>query len=424
MQAHRLPVMPDALLPHHPVLVGRSARAHLADLPMRLFPECALVMDEDAFVSGPGITATPDPVINECWRLDGWRVWLAPEGLVEHLQNRMLPLDALGVRADGAVVDPLAGYAVLESGQFGEWQAEWGRDPALPLKALALAAETGVHLEQRTLHAVGEAGKSIFRVKRCRIAEMVTEVLLSQRPDAGLMLVQASGLMALILPEVEALVDFHKSSRHHHKDVWRHTCQVVAQSVPRFTVRWAALLHDIGKVYTRSYAPKGKVHFFSHDDVGAYLFEGIAARLEFETESAETIRGLIQHHLRPGLYQSTWKDAAIRRFDREMGPLLDELLHLARADVTSARPGVRRRAIHSLYELRTRIETLREKAHQQRNRVPRGLGVSIIRDLNVEPGPRVGELRSLCEDAVKQGALPESPAVEDCIAFLKKLLAA
>ena len=126
--------------------------------------------------------------------------------------------------------------------------------------------------------------------------------------------------------ELAATVDFSQESGRRHKDVWEHTKQVVWQAERRPAVRWAALLHDIGKVKTRSITPDGKVCFHRHSEVGARLFEDVSRRLGFDGPTRRTLRFLILHHLRPNQYVESWTDSAVRRFAHEMGPVLTDLL--------------------------------------------------------------------------------------------------
>src|SRR4051794_12292702 len=170
-----------------------------------------------------------------------------------------------------------------------------------------------------------------------------------------------SGLLAVWLPELEATVDFSQEAGRRHKDVWEHTKQVVRQSVPRPLVRWAALLHDIGKVPTRTFTPDGGVHFHRHSEVGARMFEDVARRFRFDKPMKQKLKFLILHHLRPNQYDASWTDSAVRRFDRELQEHLVDLLDLSRADITSARPGKRQNALRNISELSTRIQQLREE---------------------------------------------------------------
>ena len=134
--------------------------------------------------------------------------------------------------------------------------------------------------------------------------------------------------------------------------------------MPRLEVRWAALLHDIGKVKTRSIAPNGEVHFFGHAEVGARMFDKIDRRLPlFAKDEAlkGTVRALILHHLRASQYDASWTDSAVRRFAKEMGELLGDLLDLSRADITTKRPEKKRKGLRQISELADRVRKVQEE---------------------------------------------------------------
>src|SRR5689334_17196396 len=188
-------------------------------------------------------------------------------------------------------------------------------------------------------------------------------IILSKDPETGLDALLACGALSALLPEVGALVGFG-DGEWRHKDVWKHTKQVVRQAVPRLEVRLAALLHDVGKVKTRSISPAGEVHFFGHAEVGARMFDRLNRRLPlFDQDAAlkSSVRFLILHHLRANQYEGDWTDSAVRRFAREMGGNLDDLLCLSRADITTKRPEKKRRGLEQISELAQRIRTLAEQ---------------------------------------------------------------
>ena len=257
-----------------------------------------------------------------------------------------------------------------------------------------------------------------MRVDRAVQRDALTRLLTGRRPDEALKLLARARVLNFVLPEVVALIDFHRSSRHHHKDVWAHTCQVVRQTLPRPQLRWAALLHDVGKVYTRGYGPGRTVQFLRHDELGALIFEGIATRLALPAAFAETVHALVLHHLRANLYSPEWSDSAVRRFAIDIGPLTEDLIALSRADCTTGRRARRREAMRNLYQLRERITSVQAADAARRPAVPKGLGRAIIDRLGVSPGPGVGELRRACEAAVRSGVLPEAPQIDDCIAWI------
>jgi poly(A) polymerase len=227
---------------------------------------------------------------------------------------------------------------------------------------------------------------------------------MAEEAAAALQWMHEVGILAVILPEVAATVDFTQEMGRRHKDVWKHTKQVVSQSVQQAQIRWAALLHDIGKVPTRSVAADGKVTFHGHAEVGARMFDRISRRLEFPKPLRGKVRFLILHHLRANQYDGAWTDSAVRRFDREMEDHLEDLLHLSRADITSARRHKREAALNQIEELLARIVALRE-IDSRKPPLPSGLGNEIMARFNLEPGRIIGDLRRELEQAVEAGSL-------------------
>lgn len=157
---------------------------------------------------------------------------------------------------------------------------------------------------------------------------------MGKNTEEGLDALHLTGALDVWMPEVAGLVGFG-DGEWRHKDVWKHTKQVVWQSVPRIAVRWGALLHDIGKPKTRRIEPNGDVHFHGHSEVGAAMFrKRVGERLGFDRELFDRIHYLILHHLRASQYDPDWTDAAVRRFAKDMGEGLTDLLDLSRADIT------------------------------------------------------------------------------------------
>jgi poly(A) polymerase len=229
-------------------------------------------------------------------------------------------------------------------------------------------------------------------------------LLMGQHVEDALQWLQEAGLLGRILPELSATVDLRQEMGRRHKDVWKHTKQVVAQSVPQREIRWAALLHDVGKVPTRAIMPTGKVTFHGHAEVGARMFDRIARRLAFPRSMRSRVRFLILHHLRANQYDGSWTDSAVRRFDREMGEHLQDLLDLSRADITSARQHKREAAVRQIEELLGRVLALRE-IDSRKPPLPSGLGNEIMTRFGLGPGRIIGELRRELEQAVEAGEL-------------------
>ncbi len=230
------------------------------------------------------------------------------------------------------------------------------------------------------------------------------EILVSELPDLALVFLHGTGLLGASLPEVTAMIDF-RDEYARHKDLWTHTIRVVAQVDPDPILRWAALLHDIGKVATRSCDEHGRIHFLGHEVVGARMFRKIARRLRFPADQEERIRFLIRNHLRAGQYDRDWTDSAVRRFGVEVGPGLDDLLSLSRADITTKYESRKNRNIQLLEELLGRVSAIREQDAVP-PALPKGLGISIMERHGLEPGPVLGRIMHALEDLVNLGVLP------------------
>lgn len=238
------------------------------------------------------------------------------------------------------------------------------------------------------------------------VRAQLDRLLLGRHADLGLDSLLGSGVLEAVLPEVRALVGL-SDYEWRHKDVWRHTKQVVIQAVPRLAIRWSALLHDIGKPRTRR-MENGDITFIGHPEVGARMFDKIARRehlFDDEPGLRETVRFLILHHQRAGQYEASWTDSAVRRFGRELAPHLDELLLLSRADMTTKHRAKKRRNLFAIKELQDRIRRL--AAEDARiPPLPSGVGDEIMRAFGLRPSRQVGEIKRALEELVEAGELP------------------
>ncbi|HEY3500341.1 MAG TPA: HD domain-containing protein [Polyangiaceae bacterium] len=233
-------------------------------------------------------------------------------------------------------------------------------------------------------------------------------VMLAEHADLGLDSLLATGVLDSLMPEVKAMVGFG-DGEWRHKDVWKHTKQVVVQSVTRIEVRYAALFHDIGKVRTRSIAPNGEVHFFGHAEVGARMFDRLERRARlFKSDGAlfDSVRFLVLHHLRASQYDGKWTPSAVRRFTKEIGAHLDDLLCLSRADITTKRPEKKRRGVALIDELSERISTLAEEDAKQPP-LPTGLGTELMQAFGLPPSRKLGDIKRALEAAVEAGEIEE-----------------
>src|SRR5262245_45075666 len=236
-----------------------------------------------------------------------------------------------------------------------------------------------------------------------RLRDAMELALMGRDVDLALEWMQQAGIVRVLFPELEATVDLVQETGRQHKDVWAHTKQVVKQTVRRPLVRWAALLHDIGKVPTRTFTDAG-VHFHGHAEVGARMFDRVQQRFDFARDERQTIRFLIKHHLRTNQYSEQWTDSAVRRFHREMGPHMTDLLDLSRADITSKRPGRRKQLLEQISALSDRVVRLAEE-DAKLPPLPTGVGNAIMAAFEIPPSRLVGDLKRALETAVDTGTL-------------------
>ena len=285
---------------------------------------------------------------------------------------------------------------------------------ALFLPALTVAREGVLPASALSTQARAQATLAAEVEPRVVYAHL-SAAFCGRHPDLALQWLHDVGLLDHHLPELVATVALRQEGGRRHKDVWEHTKVVVRQAVPRLEVRWAAVLHDIGKVPTRRFVGPGKVTFHGHAEVGAEMFRaGPLRRLPFPPAVAERVEGLILLHLRPGQYDGTWSDGAVRRFAREAGPHLRDLLDLSRADVTSQRPGQRRRCLFRISELARRIREL-AAADAKEPPLPAGLGHALMDAFALPPGPHIGALRRRLEALCDAGELTRGLAIERCV---------
>jgi len=269
--------------------------------------------------------------------------------------------------------------------------------------AAAIACGDGAWPAEAVTRAAQEMADAVRDASPADVRAAVGEMLMGREVDHGLEWLKETGLLAIVFPELEATADLVQETGRQHKDVWGHTKQVVKQAVRRPLVRWAALLHDIGKVPTRTFTADG-VHFHGHAEVGARMFDKVSQRLPFDRDTRRAIRFLVRHHLRSNQYSDQWTDSAVRRFHREMAPHLVDLLDLSRADITSKRPGRRKQILESIHALSERMERLAEE-DAKLPPLPGGVGNTIMEVFRLPPSKLIGDLKRYLEEQVNTGAL-------------------
>lgn len=286
------------------------------------------------------------------------------------------------------------------------------------LEMAAVAAEKG-HLTE-LVHVVSAQDLELaFRLDARAVRNRLDRVVMGEDPELGLDTLLDCGALRVFFPEVHAMVGFG-DGEWRHKDVWKHTKQVVRQAVPRLELRWGALFHDIGKTKTRSISPDGKVHFLGHAEVGTRMFDKLDRRSGmFSTDPAlrDTIRFLVLHHLRANQYDPNWTDSAVRRFARELGAHLEDLMCLARADITTKRPEKKRKGLNQIEELAARISALAAEDAKQPP-LPTGVGDALMKSFKLPPSRLIGDIKKKLEAAIEKEEIAPYLASEDYVDFV------
>ena len=190
-----------------------------------------------------------------------------------------LAVEGIGLVHGEDLVDAGGGCEMVGDGVLRASASTIENNHLSGLQLIALASETRCKLDSNTIESIRHATHRVYGAERGAVRHWLTRLLLGRNVYSALGQLQQSRLLAFLLPEVEAFVGFHLSSPAHHKDVWNHTRQVVRQALPRPVLRWAALLHDIGKVQTRTMTSSGKINFFGMMRL-CHLFDGIARQLD------------------------------------------------------------------------------------------------------------------------------------------------
>ena len=292
-------------------------------------------------------------------------------------------------------------------------------DRAIDALEMAAVASEKSRVEAAVHLITAEDMRAAFRIDPLAVRGRLDRVMMGEDPELGLDTLLESGALRHVFPEVHMMVGFG-DGEWRHKDVWKHTKQVVRQAVPRLEVRWASLFHDIGKVKTRSISPDGKVPFFGHAEVGTRMFDKLERRLNmFSPEPAlrDTVRFLVLHHLRANQYDPNWTDSAVRRFARELGAHLDDLLCLARADITTKRPEKKRKGLNQIEELAGRISLLAAEDAKQPP-LPSGIGDEVMKAFGLPPSRKIGEIKKQLEAMIEKGELEPRQPIEAYVALI------
>jgi len=341
------------------------------------------------------------------------------------LVRRDFTVNAMALQVPAVkLVDPTGGVEDLVAGVLRtptDPRVSFGDDPLRMLRAARFSAQLGFTVEEDTERAITELRETLKIVSPERVQSELVRLMQTDDPVRGIRVLVETGLIDEFLPEVSALkleVDEH----HHHKDVYEHSLTVLSQAIaleharnpgaaPDVPLRIAALLHDIGKPRTRKLEPGGAVTFHHHDVVGARMARKRLQALRFDTATTDAVATLIELHLRFfGYAEGAWTDAAVRRYVRDAGDLLERLHILTRADVTTRNKRKAARLAAAYDDIESRIAALREQEELDAIR-PELDGNRIQEVLGIKPGREVGEAyRFLLDLRLDEGVLGEAVA--------------
>ena len=348
--------------------------------------------------------------------------------LVDDLVRRDFTMNAmaLSVTGDRTFVDPFGGLADLAVGILRTPAApeeSFADDPLRMLRAARFVAQLRVKVAPEVAATITAMAGELGRITAERVQAELTKLLLGIDPRAGLELLVGSGLADVVLPELPALA-MAADEHGQHKDVYAHTLQVLEQAIaledsgPDLVLRWAALLHDIGKPSTRRFEGDGRVSFHHHEVVGARMTRARLKALRYPKELTDQVAELVFLHLRfYGYRNGEWTDSAVRRYVVDAGPLLPRLHKLVRSDSTTRN---RRKAAELSRAYDALEERIAELAEQEElNAIRPDLdGNQIMAILEIGPGPLIGAAYShLLALRMDQGPLGAERAEAELLAW-------
>ncbi len=352
--------------------------------------------------------------------------------LVGDLSRRDFTVNAMAMRLPEMVlVDPHDGLADLASGILrtpASPEQSFEDDPLRIMRAARFAAQLGIDVDHKTMRAMEKLASRLDIVSAERVRAELEKLITSPFPRRGLELMTFTGVADRVLPELSALVST-QDEHGRHKDIYEHTLTVLDQAIaletdeegpvpgPDFALRFAAIMHDIGKPATRRFE-KGGVTFHHHEVVGAKMTRRRMKALRFDKKTIEAVTHLVAIHQRfHGYGEQSWSDAAVRRYVTDAGDQLERLHRLTRADCTT-RNQRKANYLRAAYDdLEQRITQLAKKEELQAIR-PELDGQQIMELLELRPGPEVGKAyKYLLQLRMDEGPLGEEEAKTRLLAW-------
>ena len=358
---------------------------------------------------------------------------IVENGTLEEDQNRRdFTINALAICLNreryGELLDPFGGIEDLEDCTIRtplDPDITFSDDPLRMMRGIRFASQLGFYLSRETFEAICRNRARIEIITKERIADELNKIMLSRKPSVGWNLLDKTGLLELIFPELAELRGVETKDGRGHKDVFLHTLQVldnVAAESDNLWLRWAALLHDIGKPKSKQWEAGSGWTFRNHNYLGAKMIPKIFKKMKLpQNEKMDYVVKLVDLHMRPiNLIEDTVTDSAVRRLLFEAGDDIDDLMILCNADITSKNEEKVKRFKQN-YELVKQKMVELEERDRIRNFQPPVRGEEIMKLLGLEPCSLVGELKAQIKDAILDGVIPnEYDAAKEYLMKLAK----
>lgn len=334
----------------------------------------------------------------------------------EDLARRDFTVNALAMCLDpdhyGEIIDPFNGIKDIRKRRLRtplSPEETFSDDPLRMLRAARFASQLQFEIESKTLKAMSKERERLKIVSQERITDELLKILSHEKPSIGFYVLQKTGILDIIFPELADLIGVEQRDHYHHKDVFEHTMKVLdntASVSDNLFLRFAALVHDIGKPKVKRFQQGVGWTFHGHEGAGVQMIRKICPRLKLSNEMQKYGEKLTQLHMRPiHLVGEEVTDSAIRRLIVQGGEEIDDLLALCRADITSGNPKRVKKHLANFDEVAEKMKLVEEKDRLRSFQSP-VRGEEIMAVFNIPPGQLVGEIKSKIEEAILDGEIP------------------